>query len=35
MYSNKTEKDNWDIYDDVKLKKPVGLKGLYKNISAL
>ena len=29
------EKDNEDIYDDFKLKKPFVLHGLYKSISAL
>ena len=35
-YPDKTEKANWDIYDDFKLKKKkFGLHGLYKTISAL
>ena len=34
-YSNKSEKANWDINDDLQLKKPFGLHGLYKNNSAL
>ena len=33
MYSNEVERA--DIYHDLKLKKPFGLHGLYKNISAL
>ena len=24
----------WDIYDDFKMKKSIGFRGLYKNISA-
>ena len=35
MYSNESERDNQDIYDDFKLKKNFGLHGLHKNISAL
>ena len=35
MYSNESERANEDIYDDLKLKKPFGFHGLYKNISAL
>ena len=35
MYSNVTERANYAIYDDFKLKKPFGLHGLYTNISAL
>ena len=31
----KREKITQDIYDDFKLKKPFGLRGLYKSISAL
>ena len=33
-YSNEAERDNKEIYDDFKLKKPFGLHGLYKKISA-
>ena len=29
-YPKEAEKANWDIYDDLKLKKPFGLHGLYK-----
>ena len=35
MYSNKTERANWDMCDNFKLKKPFGLHGLYRNILAL
>ena len=35
MYSNESERANWDIYDDFKLKKPFGLHGLDKKYSAL
>ena len=31
----KRKKDNQDIYDDIKLKKTLGLHGLYTNISTL
>ena len=34
-YSNKAERVIQDIYDDIKLKKPFGLHGLYKHMSAL
>ena len=35
MYSNEAQRANYAIYDDVKLKKNLGLLGLYKNISVL
>ena len=31
-YSNESERANWNIYDDFKLKKPCGLHSLYKII---
>ena len=34
-YSNKSERANWDIYDDFKLEKTFGPHGLYTTISAL
>ena len=34
-YSNKSEKDNEDIYDDFKLKKPCGRDVYYKLNTAL
>ena len=35
MYSNESERANYDIYDIFKLKKPFVLHNLYKNMSAL
>ena len=32
--TNEAESANQDIYDDFKLRKPFGLHGLCKNISA-
>ena len=35
MYSNEAQRAEYDIYDDLKFKKPLDLHGLYRNISAL
>ena len=35
MYSNQTERVNYDIYDNFKLMKPFSLHGLNKKNSAL
>ena len=32
---NEAERANWEIYNDFKLPKPFGLRGLYRNLSAL
>ena len=33
-YSNESERANWDIYDNFKLKRTFDLHGLYENDSA-